>query len=68
MIFLFNLLKINFAKLFLLANQGGVSFGHYDIAKSLTIPGWIIIIMFPLALILGIIYLTIKIFKKPKLK
>ncbi len=49
-------------------NKGGVSFGLYDISKSLTPFGMAIIIILPLGLIFGIIYLTAKILKKQKLK
>lgn len=48
--------------------EGGVSFGLYDISKSLTPLGWAVIIIVPPAVIFGIIYLAAKILKKPKLK
>lgn len=42
---------------------GGPSFGLYDISKSLTIPGWIVILILPLLLILGIVSI-LKLFRK----
>lgn len=42
---------------------GGPSFGLYDISKSLTIPGWIVILILPLLLILGIVSF-LKLFRK----
>ena len=50
------------------AGDKAVSFGTYDVAKSLTIPGWIVIIVLSLALIFGARYLVRKFFGKSKLK
>ena len=37
---------VSFLSFFLmLTGEGKVSFGFYDIARSLTIPGWIVIIV-----------------------
>ncbi|MGI9034907.1 MAG: hypothetical protein ACR2GD_02595 [Pyrinomonadaceae bacterium] len=58
---------INFL-LILGAGDKAVSFGAYDIAKSLTIPGWIVVVTLSLALIFGAAYLTRKFFGKSKLK
>lgn len=62
------LLTKTFGFFLIFSNKSGVSFGLYDIAKSLTIPGWAVVIILPLALIFGIIYLAAKIPKKTKLK
>ncbi len=46
MTFLLSLLGTYVSGLFLMfASEGGVSFGIYDIARSLTIPGWVVIII-----------------------
>lgn len=34
---------------------GGPSFGLYDISKSLTIPGWVMLFVLPLLLIFGVV-------------
>lgn len=57
-----------FGFLLMLAGEGGVSFGVYHTEKSLTPFGWAIIIILPIALIFGGIYLTGKFLKKTKLK
>ncbi len=49
-------------------DMGGVSFGVYDIERSLTPLGWAVIIIFPIALIFGVIYLAARILKKTKIK
>ncbi len=50
------------------ADDKSVSFGLYEIKRSLTPLGWALIIILPLALIFGIIYLAAKVIKKRKLK
>ncbi len=47
MTFLLSLLGTYVSGLFLMfASEGaGVSFGFYDIARSLTVPGWVVIII-----------------------
>lgn len=45
-----------------------VSFGTYDVAKSLTIPGWLVITALLLALIFGATYLVRKFFGKSRWK
>jgi len=50
------------------SGEGGVSFGVYHIERSLTPVGWAVIIILPIALIFGVIYLTGKILKKTKIK
>jgi hypothetical protein len=60
---------INHLSLFLVLLQGSrVSFGIYEIKKGLTPFGWAIIVILPIALILGAIYLAVKVLKKPRLK
>ena len=54
--------------LLMLSSEGGVSFGVYHIEKSLTPLGWAIIIILPITLIFGLIYLIAKILKKTKIK
>ena len=44
------------------------SFEVHTIWKEITPIGWIVIIAFPLALLLGAIFLIAKFLKKPKLK
>src|SRR5687767_15958885 len=49
MTFVADLLGTGFMSIFLLlAEQTKISFGIYDIAKSLTIPGWIVIAILPI--------------------
>lgn len=50
-----------FATLFIFS--GGPSFGLYDISKSLTIPGWIVLSILSFLIIAGIITI-LKLFKK----
>ena len=52
----------------MLANDEAISFGIYDIEKSLTPVGWAAVIFLPLALIFGIIYVVMKTIKKRKIK
>jgi len=52
----------------LLFGEGGISFGIYEIERSLTPLGWAVVIILPISLISGLIYLTAKILKKTKLK
>ena len=40
MTFVASLIGTDISGFFLLFSEGAVSFGIYDIAKSLTIPGW----------------------------
>ncbi len=65
--FLFNLLGTKLPNLLLLFGEQ-TSFGIYEVSRRLTPIGWIVVIIFPLVLIFGIIYLIIKFLKKPKLK
>jgi hypothetical protein len=58
----------SFDFLLLLAGEGKVSFGIYHTEKSLTPLGWAVIIIVPIALIFGLIYLTAKFLKKTKIK
>lgn len=67
MIFLINLLGVNFLAL-MLFGENAVSFGLYDIEKSLTPLGWAVVIILPIALIFGLIYLAAKTLKKTKSK
>ena len=69
MTFLFKVLATEtFDFLLLLFGGEGVSYGVYEVKRSLTPLGWAAILILPTALIFGVIYLTIKILKKPKLK
>ncbi len=71
MTFLFNFLaKETFGFLLLLLEKKGASTSYavYEVKTSLTPIGWALIVIFPTAVILGAIYLAVKIFKKPKLK
>jgi hypothetical protein len=66
---LINLLEIKFLGFFLvLFQESKISFGIYNVEKSLTRIGWAVIIFLLLALVFGLIRLTTKILKKPKLK
>ena len=67
MTFLINLLRVNILGL-MLFGEGKVSFGLYEIKRSLTPLGWAVVIIFLIALIFALIYLTAKILKKPKSK
>lgn len=67
MTFLLNILATAIFSLFLFGGEG-VSFGVYEIKRSLTPLGWAAVIIFPTALLLGAIYLAVKILKKPKMK
>lgn len=62
------LLTKTFGFFLIFSNKSGVSFGLYEIKKSFTPLGWAVIIILPLALIFGVIYLAAKIPKKTKLK
>lgn len=59
---------INFfgARLLFFAQMSGG--GGYTIHKELTPLGWFVVIVFPLAFLLGVVFLIVKILKKPKLK
>ena len=60
---------VNILSFFLIFEQkGSVSFGIYEVHKSLTVPGWIVLIALSLALIFGTIRLAKKIVSKSKLK
>ncbi len=52
----------------MLFSEGNVSFGLYEIKRSLTPLGWAVVMVFLIALIFALIYLTAKILKKPKSK
>jgi hypothetical protein len=67
MSFLVKFLSANIFVL-MLFGEGRTSFGVYDIKRSLTPLGWAVVVILPTALIFGLIYLTAKIFKKPKSK
>ena len=54
--------------LLLFEQRGAVSFGLYDIKRSLTPFGWALVILLLLSLTYGIIYLGAKIINKSKLK
>ncbi|MGI8787350.1 MAG: hypothetical protein ACR2HG_06280 [Pyrinomonadaceae bacterium] len=67
MMVLFDILTIKiFSFPLLLFGSEGVSFGIYEIKRSLTPLGWTVVIIVPLALIFGTTYLIAKILKKPK--
>ena len=69
MTFLVNALETKIFGLFLmLLADEKVSFGVYDVSRSLTPLGWAVIIIVPVGLIFGTIYLISRIIKKPKLK
>ena len=61
MIFPHNLLGTHI--LGLLSGEGKISFGIYEIERSLTPLGWAVVIFLPIALISGLIYLILKILK-----
>ncbi len=44
------------------------SFEVHTVYKELTPLGWFVVIVFPLAFVFGIVFLIVKILKKPKLK
>ena len=54
--------------LLLSERKGAISFSVYDISRSLTIPGWIVLIVLSLLLIFGTVRLISKIINKPNLK
>jgi len=62
MTFLIKLLRVNIPGL-MLFGEGKVSFGLYEIKRSLTPLGWAVVIIFLIALIFALIYLTAKILK-----
>ena len=65
MTLLVNVLGTKILCLFLmLSGEGKVSFGVHYVERSLTPLGWAVIIILPIALVFGIIYLTAKILKK----
>ena len=50
------------------ADGGSISFGVYDIKKSLTPLGWAVVFVLSLVLIFGLTYFVVKVFKNLKLK
>jgi len=62
MTFLINLLGVNIISI-MLVGEGKVSFGLYEIKRSLTPLGWAVFIVLPIALIFALVYLTVKILK-----
>lgn len=52
----------------MLEQKGAVSFGMYEVKKTLTPVGWAVVVLLVLSLIGGIIYLGVKIGNKSKLK
>jgi len=52
----------------MLSGEGKIAFGIHEIERSLTPLGWVVIIILPIALIFGVIYLIAKVLKKTKLK
>jgi len=69
MTFSVNVLTTKFLGFFLvLSGEGEASFAVQHIERSLTPFGWAAVIILPIALIFGIIYLTAEVLKKTKLK
>lgn len=68
--FLLNIPAATFSCLLSLFDSESVSSASavYEIKRSLTPLGWAAIVIFPTALILGLIYLTVKILRKRKIK
>jgi hypothetical protein len=64
MIFLTSLLGF----FLMLEQKGAVSFGMYEVKKSLTPVGWAVVVLLAISLIGGIVYLGNKIGHKSKLK
>ena len=52
----------------MLSGEGKISFGVYDVERSITPLGWAVIVILPTVLLFGAVYLIVKIFKKTKLK
>ncbi|MDQ3063033.1 MAG: hypothetical protein M3R14_09265 [Acidobacteriota bacterium] len=69
MTLLINVLGTKSLSFFLmLSGEGKIAFGIHEIERSLTPLGWVVIIILPIALIFGVIYLIAKVLKKTKLK
>ncbi len=69
MAFLVDVLGTKFLGFFLmLSGEGGAASDVYKVERSLTLFGWVVVIILPIALIFGVIYLTAKVLKKTKLK